>query len=64
MDKVPMCEAGVVAVLSETFRRRLTLNPLVSTVSISEVEMVDTMPWMVREWPIEMEHRAGFATAA
>ena len=64
MDKVPRVQLGTVAVLKEIFRRRLTIRPLMSAVSIPEVATVDMMPLVVREWPLEREHREGLATAA
>ena len=61
--RVPIVQAGVVAVL-RVILRRFTSKPLVSVVSRPEVETVDTMPWTDNCCPLEIEHRVGFATAA
>ena len=49
MVRVPMTQAGTVAVLRLIFRRRFTRRPLVSIVSIPLVDTVATMPWVVNE---------------
>ena len=64
MDRVPRVQVGTVAVLNVTFRRRLTARPLMSAVSMPEVDTVDMMPLVVSEWPLEREQRAGLVTAA
>ena len=64
MVRVPRVQLGDEAVLRVILRRRLTFRPLMSAMSTPEVETEEVMPLVVKEWPLEMEHKAGLATAA
>ena len=64
MVSVPRVQEGDEAVLRVILRRQLTVRPLMSAVSRPEVDTEEMMPLVVKEWPLDMEHRAGLATAA
>ena len=49
MVRVPSVQLGDDAVLSVILRRRLTARPLMSAVSMPEVETEEVMPFVVKE---------------
>ena len=55
MVRVPRVQLGDEAVLRVILRRRLTFRPLMSAMSMPEVETEEVMPLVVKEWPLEME---------